>query len=37
LDEDKYEKYIEKVGKVWDKIKNYRKNGLEEEFSNLGI
>jgi hypothetical protein len=31
LDEDKYEKYKEKVGKVWDKIKNYRKNGLEEE------
>jgi hypothetical protein len=24
-------KSIKKVGKVWDKIKNYRKSGLEEE------
>jgi hypothetical protein len=37
LDEDKYEKYKEKVGKVWDKIKNYRKSGLEEEGGEFSI
>jgi hypothetical protein len=31
LDEDKYEKFIEKINKVWEKIKNYRKSGLESE------
>jgi hypothetical protein len=31
VDEDKYEKFIEKVNKVWEKIKNYRKSGLESE------
>ena len=31
VDEDKHEKFIEKLQKVWDKIKNYRKSGLESE------
>ena len=31
IDEDKYEKFIEKINKVWEKIKNYRKSGLESE------
>jgi hypothetical protein len=31
LDEDKYEKYKEKIKKVWDKIKDCRKSGLESE------
>ena len=31
LDEDKYDKYAEKIKKVWDKIKDYRKSGLESE------
>lgn len=31
VDEDKYEKFIEKINKVWEKIKNYRKSGLESE------
>ena len=31
VDEDKYDNFIEKVSKVWDKIKNYRKSGLESE------
>jgi hypothetical protein len=31
VDEDKYEKFIEKVKKVWEKVKNYRKSGLESE------
>lgn len=31
VDEDKYEHFSEKIKKVWDKIKNYRKSGLESE------
>ncbi len=31
IDEDKYEQFNEKLKKVWDKIKNYRKSGLESE------
>ena len=31
VDEDKYEKFIEKINKVWEKIKNYRKSGLDSE------
>jgi hypothetical protein len=31
VDEDKYEQFSEKIKKVWDKIKNYRKSGLESE------
>jgi hypothetical protein len=31
IDEDKYEKFIEKINKVWEKIKNYRKSGLDSE------
>jgi hypothetical protein len=30
-------KSIKKVGKVWDKIKNYRKSGLEEEGGEFSI
>ena len=28
VDEDKYESFLEKLQKVWDKVKNYRKSGL---------
>lgn len=31
VDEDKYEQFNEKIKKVWEKIKNYRKSGLESE------
>ncbi len=31
INEDKYEKFQEKLIKVWEKIKNYRKSGLETE------
>lgn len=31
VDEDKHDKFVEKLQKVWDKIKNYRKSGLESE------
>lgn len=31
VDEDKYEQFSEKIKKVWDKVKNYRKSGLESE------
>jgi hypothetical protein len=31
VDEDKYEQFSEKIKKVWEKIKNYRKSGLESE------
>ena len=31
IDEDKYEKFIDKINKVWEKIKNYRKSGLDSE------
>lgn len=31
VDEDKYEKFSEKLKKVWEKIKTYRKSGLESE------
>lgn len=31
VDEDKHEEFNEKIKKVWDKIKNYRKSGLESE------
>lgn len=37
VDEDKYEKFHEKLNKVWDKIKNYRKSGLEEEGGELSL
>lgn len=31
VEEDKYEKFHEKIKKVWEKIKDYRKSGLESE------
>lgn len=31
VDEDKYEKFNEKLNKAWDKVKKYRKSGLAEE------
>lgn len=31
IDEDKYEAFIEKIDKVWNKVKEYRKSGLESE------
>jgi hypothetical protein len=37
VDEDKYEAFVEKVQKVWDKVKNYRKSGLESEGGELSI
>jgi hypothetical protein len=37
LDEDKYEKFNDKLNKVWDKIKNYRKSGLAEEGGELSL
>ena len=37
VDEDKYEAFNEKVQKVWDKVKNYRKSGLESEGGELSI
>ena len=37
FDEDKYDKFKEKLDKVWDKIKNYRKSGLAEEGGELSL
>ena len=37
VDEDKYDAFVEKVQKVWDKVKNYRKSGLESEGGELSI
>jgi hypothetical protein len=37
IDEDKYDKFRDKLVKVWDKIKNYRKSGLEEEGGELSL
>lgn len=31
VDEDKYEAFVEKIDKVWNKVKDYRKSGLESE------
>ncbi len=31
VDEDKYEAFKEKIDKVWNKVKDYRKSGLESE------
>lgn len=37
VDEDKYESFLEKIQKVWDKVKNYRKSGLESEGGELSL
>lgn len=37
VDEDKYDAFNEKVQKVWDKVKNYRKSGLESEGGELSM
>jgi len=37
VDEDKYDSFIEKVKKVWEKVKNYRKSGLESEGGELSM
>jgi DNA-binding Lrp family transcriptional regulator len=37
VDEDKYDAFIEKVQKVWEKVKNYRKSGLESEGGELSM
>lgn len=37
VEEDKYDHFLEKVKKVWDKIKNYRKSGLESEGGEFSI
>jgi DNA-binding Lrp family transcriptional regulator len=37
VNEDKYDSFIEKVKKVWEKVKNYRKSGLESEGGELSM
>jgi DNA-binding Lrp family transcriptional regulator len=37
VDEDKYDAFIQKVQKVWEKVKNYRKSGLESEGGELSM
>lgn len=37
VDEDKYDAFVEKVKKVWEKVKNYRKSGLESEGGELSM
>lgn len=37
VDEDKYDAFIEKLNKVWEKVKNYRKSGLESEGGELSM
>ena len=37
VDEDKYDAFIEKVQKVWEKVKNYRKSGLDSEGGELSM
>jgi hypothetical protein len=37
INENKYDSFSEKISKVWDKIKNFRKSGLEEEDGELSI
>ena len=37
VDKDKYESFLEKLQKVWDKVKNYRKSGLESEGGELSL
>ena len=37
VDEDKYDAFIEKVQKVWERVKNYRKSGLDSEGGELSM
>jgi hypothetical protein len=37
VNEDKYDAFIEKVQKVWEKVKNYRKSGLDSEGGELSM
>jgi hypothetical protein len=37
VDEDKYDAFLEKLQKVWNKVKNYRKSGLESEGGELSL
>ena len=37
VDEDKYDAFIEKIQKVWEKVKNYRKSGLDSEGGELSM
>ena len=37
IDEDKYESFKEKIDKVWKKIKDLRKSGLESESGEFSI
>ena len=37
VEDTKHEKFIEKVNKVWEKIKNFRKSGLAEEGGEFSI
>jgi len=37
VDEDKYDSFIEKIQKVWEKVKNYRKSGLDSEGGELSM
>lgn len=37
VDEDKYDMFVEKLRKVWEKVKNYRKSGLESEGGELSL
>ena len=37
VEEDKYEQFSEKIKKVWEKIKNYRKSGLDSEGGELSL
>jgi DNA-binding Lrp family transcriptional regulator len=37
VNEDKYDAFLEKVQKVWEKVKNYRKSGLESEGGELSM
>ncbi len=37
VDEDKYEQFSEKIKKVWEKVRKYRKSGLESESGEFSL
>ena len=37
LEKDKYEDFHEKIKKIWEKVKNYRKSGLESQGGELSL